>query len=105
MPEKARPWESWWPTPNEAEMLLQHYTSVHADLFPFVLVPPQMSAMELRQHRPFLWKAAMMVSCFLDGGRQVKLGEELLAEIGRAAVVDGVKSLDLLHGLQLLIAW
>lgn len=86
-------------------MLLQHYKVVHADLFPFVLVPPQMSAMELRQHRPFLWKATMMVSCFLDGTRQVKLGEELLAEIGRAAFVDGVKSLDLLHGLQLLIAW
>ncbi|CAM1505357.1 Fc.00g109940.m01.CDS01 [Cosmosporella sp. VM-42] len=105
VPGKPRPWDSWWPTPNEADMLLQHYVNVHADLFPFVLVPQQMTAMELRQHRPFLWKAAMMVGCFLDGARQVKLGEELLAEIGRAAIVDGLKSLDLLHGLQLLVAW
>ncbi|KAM0481626.1 hypothetical protein ACHAP7_004532 [Fusarium lateritium] len=46
-----------------------------------------------------------MVGCFLDGARQVKLGEELLAEIGRAAVVDGLNSLDLIQSLQMLIAW
>lgn len=47
----------------------------------------------------------MMVGCFLDGARQVKLGQELLAEIGRSAVVDGLNSIDLLHGMQILVAW
>jgi len=47
----------------------------------------------------------MMVSCIFDGARQAKLGEELLAEVGKAAVVDGIKSLDLLQGLELLVAW
>ncbi|KAF4461180.1 cercosporin resistance [Fusarium albosuccineum] len=79
--------------------------TVHAALFPFVLVPEHMTALELREHRPFLWKAVMMVGCFLDGARQIKLGEELLTEIGRAAVVDGLKTLDLLHGLQILVSW
>lgn len=64
-----------------------------------------MTALELREHRPFLWKAVMMVGCFLDGARQVKLGQELLAEIGRAAVIDGLNSLDLIQSLQMLIAW
>lgn len=64
-----------------------------------------MTALELREHRPFLWKAVMMVGLFLDGARQVKLGQELLAEIGRAAVVDGLNSLDLLQSLQMLVAW
>ncbi|KAF7563776.1 hypothetical protein G7046_g295 [Stylonectria norvegica] len=105
LPEKPRPWESWWPTPSEADVLLEHYVSLHAEIFPFVVVPEKMSAMEMRQSRPFLWKAIMMVSCFLDGSRQVKLGEELLAAIGHGAVVDGLKSLDLLHGLQILVAW
>jgi len=64
-----------------------------------------MTALELREHRPFLWKAVMMVGCFLDGARQVKLGQELLAELGRSAVVDGLNNLDLLQSLQILVAW
>ncbi|EEU46134.1 uncharacterized protein NECHADRAFT_92898 [Fusarium vanettenii 77-13-4] len=104
-PGKRRPWDSWWPTPHEAELLLAGYRNIHACLFPFVRVPEHLTALEVRENRPFMWKAIMMVGCFLDGARQVKLGEELLAEIGRAAVVDGLKSLDLLHGLQMLVAW
>ncbi|KAG4267708.1 hypothetical protein FPRO04_04124 [Fusarium proliferatum] len=104
-PDKTRPWDSWWPTPREAELLLNGYRTIHSCLFPFVCVPGHMTALELREHRPFLWKAVMMVGLFLDGARQVKLGQELLAEIGRAAVVDGLNSLDLLQSLQMLVAW
>jgi len=68
-------------------------------------VPKHATAADLRSSRPFLWKAIMMVSCIFDGARQAKLGEELLAEVGKAAVVDGIKSLDLLQGLELLVAW
>lgn len=103
--ERHQPWDSWWPTPQEAAMLLEAYRTVHSPLFPFALVPAHMSSLELRQHRPFLWKAVMMVGCFLDGARQVKLGRELLGEIGQAAVVDGARNLDLLQGLQMLLAW
>ncbi|KAF7537185.1 hypothetical protein G7Z17_g12894 [Cylindrodendrum hubeiense] len=104
-PEKAQPWESWWPTPQEGDMLLEHYRATHADLFPFVIVPKGVTSSELRQNRPFVWKAAMMVSCFLDGTRQQKLGKEMLIEVGQAAFVDGSKNLDLLHGLQMLVSW
>ncbi|KAJ4268646.1 hypothetical protein NW762_002713 [Fusarium torreyae] len=104
-PDKRRPWDSWWPTPQEAELLLNGYRTIHSCLMPFVRVPAHMTALELREDRPFVWKAVMMVGCFLDGARQVKLGQELLAEIGRAAMVDGLNSLDLLQSLQILIAW
>ncbi|KAK7430087.1 hypothetical protein QQZ08_003478 [Neonectria magnoliae] len=100
-----RPWDSWWPTPQEAEMLLNNYRTVHAELFPFVVVSDTVTSLELRQDRPFVWKAVMMVGCFLDGARQQKLGKELLGEIGQAAVVDGSKNLDLLQGLQMLVSW
>ncbi|KAL6403938.1 hypothetical protein AUP68_13314 [Ilyonectria robusta] len=103
--EKPRPWESWWPTPQEGDMLLEQYRTAHAGLFPFVIVPKGIASLELRQHRPFVWKAAMMVGCFLDGARQLKLGTELLSEVGQAAVVDGSKNLDLLQGLQMLVSW
>lgn len=47
----------------------------------------------------------MMVGCVWDGARQVKLGEDMLADISRAVFVDGIKSLDLLQSLELLVAW
>lgn len=97
-------WNSLWPLPDEAETMLVMYHEKVERLFPFVIVP-EMKAAELKEKRPFLWKAVMMVACFLDGARHDRLGEELLAVIGKAAVVDGDKSLDLLQALQLLVAW
>ena len=104
-PEALKPWDSPWPLPGEAGVLLAQYHDAFAHLFPFVVLSRHMAADDLRAQRPFLWKAVMLVSCLFDGSRQAKLGEELLAEIGKAAVVDGVKSLDLLQSLQLLVAW
>lgn len=97
-------WDSLWPLQGEAEVLLAMYREKLEHLFPFVIVPDMKEA-EMKEQRPFLWKAVMMVGCFLDSARHQRLGEELLAEIGRAAMVDGGKSLDLLQGLQLLVAW
>jgi hypothetical protein len=76
-----------------------------AHLFPFAVVPPDMTAAQMREQRPFFWKAIMMEACLFEGARQVALGNELLREVSQAAFVRPGKSLDLLHGLQLLIAW
>jgi hypothetical protein len=94
-----------WPAPAEAETLLLQYHDTHAPLAPFVVVPKNLTAAELHQQKPFLWKAVMMVSCFFDGPRQHRLGKELLAELGRIAVLDGNKSLQTLQGLLLIIGW
>lgn len=94
-----------WPAPAEAEALLLQYHDTHAPLTPFVVVPKHLKAAELRRQRPFLWKAVMMVGCFFDGPRQHRLGKELLAELGRMAVMDGNRSLETLQGLLLIIGW
>lgn len=103
--EALRPWESPWPLAAEAGVLLKQYRETYAPLFPFIVIPKNKTATELQAERPFLWKAIMMTSCFLDAARQVKLGSELLAEVGKATMVDGVKTLDLLQGTLMLIAW
>lgn len=94
-----------WPAPAEAEVLLLQYHTTHAPLTPFVVVPKQLTAMELRRQRPFLWRVVMMVSCFLDGPRQHLLGKEVLGELGRMAVLDGSRSLETLQALLLMIGW
>lgn len=97
--------DSLWPMPDEATILLDEFHEMFEHLFPFIVVSKELSSEELRDRRPYLWKAIMMVAVLFDGARQVKLGEELLAEITRASMLEGVKTLDLLQSLQLLIGW
>ncbi|KGQ12688.1 hypothetical protein BBAD15_g1564 [Beauveria bassiana D1-5] len=97
--------ESIWPLPEDAAALLAEYHELWADTFPFIVVPRDMSSEDLRDRRPFLWKGMMLTASFFDAARQTRLGGEMLSDIARAAVVEGVKTLDLLQGMQLLIAW
>ncbi|KAK4247739.1 hypothetical protein C7999DRAFT_40971 [Corynascus novoguineensis] len=94
-----------WPQGDEAEALLQVYRERMAHLFPFAVAPPHLSSAELREQRPFFWKVAMVGACRLDGQRQIVLGTELLREVTEAAFLKPQKNIDLLHGLQMLIAW
>ncbi|KAK4242585.1 protein priB [Achaetomium macrosporum] len=94
-----------WPQGDEAEAMLDEYRNNMGHLFPFAVVPPYLSATQMREHRPFFWKAVMMMACLFDGPRQVALGNELLREISEAAFIKPQKNLDLLQGLQMLIAW
>jgi hypothetical protein len=74
-------------------------------LFPFVVVPRHLSSAQMREQRPFLWKGVMLQMFFFDGKRQTALGHELLKDVLEAAFVRPQKTLDLLQGLQLLVAW
>ncbi|KAK3906352.1 protein priB [Staphylotrichum tortipilum] len=94
-----------WPHGDEADTLLDVYRKHLGHLFPFTVVPPHLSAAQLQAQRPLLWKAVMMEACLFDGPRQVALGTELLREISEAAFMKPQKNLDLLQGLQMLIAW
>ncbi|KAG5912888.1 hypothetical protein E4U42_001738 [Claviceps africana] len=104
-PEIMKQLESPWPLPSEGEMLLMVYREIFAQLFPFVPIPREMSSADLRSRRPFVWKAVMLGASIFDSTRQSKLGEELLADIGKASFVDGCRSLDLLQAVELLIGW
>lgn len=98
-------WDPWWPRGEEAEQMLEDYKIHMAPLFPFVVVPPHMTSDELRKQRPFLWRGVIMQACHLDCARQIALGQELLKDIAQASLLKPEKSLDLLQGLEILIAW
>ncbi|KAK4157889.1 hypothetical protein C8A00DRAFT_11257 [Chaetomidium leptoderma] len=94
-----------WPQGDEANVFLNGYRERMCHLFPFIVVPSHMSSAQMREQRPFLWKAIMMEACLFDGPRQVALGNDLLREVSEAAFLRPRKNLDLLQGLQMLIAW
>ncbi|KAK4177060.1 hypothetical protein QBC36DRAFT_140065 [Triangularia setosa] len=105
--------ESIWPEGQEAEDLLQEYRSHMQHLFPFALVPPNLSALQMREQRPFFWKGVMVEACHHDGRRQMALGDQLLRDISVAAFQQSSQKgqsllgvgLDLLQGAQVLLAW
>jgi len=103
--KQSRSLDMVWPEGDEAETLLVTYKSNLAHLFPFAVVPPHMSSYELRQKKPFFWKAVMMEAYLNDGAQQMALGHELLRDISEAAITRPQKGLDLLQGLQVLISW
>ncbi|KAL0931652.1 tRNA processing endoribonuclease [Colletotrichum truncatum] len=102
---QSEPAESPWPLNNESNLMLQTFKDELQPLYPFVIVPPHMGPAELAAERPYLWKGIMMTACHLDATRQVTLGNELLEDIVQSAFTKPKKSLDVLQGLQLLIAW
>lgn len=104
-PEAMKPFDSVWPLPTEGELLLMAYREMFAHLFPFILIPRELSSADLRIQRPFLWKAVMVSACIFDATRQVKMGEELLQDIGKATMVDGARSLDMLQAVEMVIVW
>ncbi|PNH46487.1 hypothetical protein VD0004_g1580 [Verticillium dahliae] len=100
----ARAREITWPTGAQADADLRLYRGIMQDLFPFVLPPPDMAAATLASPRPFLFKGVVVVASHYDAYRQLVLGDRMLAEVAQAALTKPHKSLDLLQGLQLLVA-
>ncbi|TLS22751.1 uncharacterized protein PpBr36_06044 [Pyricularia pennisetigena] len=90
-----------WPEGQRAANLVQLYCSQLAELFPFVVIPADLS----HNKRPFLWKAVIMAASFTDGLEQNVYGSRLLSDIAITAFIQPEKSLDLLQGLQLLLSW
>ncbi|KAK4650112.1 hypothetical protein QC762_702210 [Podospora pseudocomata] len=105
--------DSIWPEGQEAEDLLQEYRSHMQHLYPFALVPPNLSAHQMKEQRPFFWKGVMVEACHHDGRRQMALGDQLLRDISVAAFQQSSQKgqpslgagLDLLQGAQVLLAW
>ncbi|KAL8356557.1 hypothetical protein RB601_001731 [Gaeumannomyces tritici] len=99
--------KSVWLNPTEAAFLLREYHEHMQHLFPFVVVPAHVSSNELRRQRPFLWKAVMTEACHMDGRRQTAMGHQVLTEMAAATITASAsaQTLDLLQGIQLLLAW
>lgn len=104
-PHLSAPKPLLWPEDAEAESMLALYQATLSHHFPFTPIDPHISSRELREKRPFLWKAAIMSAYHLDGPRQMALGDQLLKDITEAAMLRAQKDLDLLQGLQLFVCW
>lgn len=85
------------------------WTSVHIrdDMLrymPFVIISPSKSASGLRQESPFLWLCVMVITT-KSSAKQTVLSRAVRSNLGELMLVDGQKSLDLLCGTIVCVAW
>lgn len=72
--------------------------------FPFVCIPADTTPIQLREQRPFLYLCIMAVST--TSITHQRLMSQAIRKIGaREMVISSEKSLDLLQGMLVVIAW
>jgi hypothetical protein len=99
----SRPLFGFSPTADQAEVLLDRFRQM-TPCFPFVYLPPSMSAKELVRDRPFLYHCIVAVTCE-SPRRQIAFGDEMMQYLGDRMLVKGEKSLDLLLGILTYTGW
>jgi hypothetical protein len=73
--------------------------------FPFVIVLPKMTLDALRRDRPFLLLSIITFGAFSNEKLQIQLELELRESLSKRIIVNCEKSLDLLQGLLVYLAW
>jgi hypothetical protein len=72
---------------------------------PFMVIPREMTAEELRTKRPLVYMGIMMAASYKDTATQGDLGKRILQYIAEHVIMKGEKSMDLLQGLLIYIFW
>ncbi|TGO08290.1 hypothetical protein BTUL_0216g00170 [Botrytis tulipae] len=89
---------------KQAEEALKEFAS-RASAFPFVLIPPQASLESLRHERPLLLLGILASTSQNNIPVQHLLESELRETISSRTIMHGEKSIDLLQGILLYLAW
>lgn len=84
---------------------LQDFQKNMSNYFPFVVVPPGINAAGLRSVKPHLYDNIIMIASYHDVSRQLKLRSQIIRNTTERIFLHGEKSLDLLQGLLLFVAW
>ncbi|CAI7572578.1 unnamed protein product [Penicillium glandicola] len=92
--------------PNEAEgqLLMEVFFKRMFPLFPFFMIPPDVTAEKLRREKPFLYLNISMVAC-QNPSRQRQMVDVVQEYVAERIVIRGEHSLDLLQGLLIHVAW
>lgn len=88
-----------------AENYLELFKTILTPHFPFVVIPHQISAIQLREEKPFLFLAIMSSASYENMPLQRLLGTEVKKAVASRIILNGEVSFDLLQGLLVFLAW
>ena len=92
------------PSPEDAEACLNRFRTDFIRHLPFLVIPPTITAWELRQSSPFLWLSVMTVAS-IRSAQQIALSKEVREVFGREAYIEGTRNLDLLLAVMTFATW
>lgn len=93
------------PPPDSDDVLLELFRAQMQPVFPFVIVPPAVSAFELYSSRPFLMSAIRMVTSFRSLRSMSAQMCRLISHIADHVLLRSARSLELLQGILVMVAW
>lgn len=83
---------------------MQRFQATQIRYFPFIYIPPTISAADLRSDRPFLWLCLVAVTT-KSPAKQSALGAKIRRIVADKLIVQCERSLDLLLGLLAYMGW
>ncbi|OGM51076.1 hypothetical protein ABOM_000196, partial [Aspergillus bombycis] len=89
---------------SEEEACLASFREEKLPVFPVVHIPDTLSAKDVKEQSPFLWRCIAAVQC-KHPSRQSELCASIREVAGKRLLVDCTKSLDLLQGVLVYLAW
>lgn len=91
-------------TLERAQSLLEDFTKM-SPWFPFVTISNESTVISLARGTPFLLLAILTVAARSDTSIYHQLDHEFRSKLSQKIVVEGEKSLEILQGLLLYLAW
>lgn len=92
-------------TIDAANVLLKEYRTTLAPYCPFVIVPPQVNAEQLRREKPVLFLVTITAALYSNMPLQRKLEMEVKKKISDCMIGGAQISFEVLQGLLVHIAW
>lgn len=93
------------PPPDSDDVLLELYRRQLQPVFPFVIIPPSVSAAELHSSRPFVMSAIRMVTSFRSLRSMRAQMYRLMSHIADYLLIRSARSLELLQGIMIMLSW
>lgn len=90
---------------DNADRLLKVYRKCYELDFPFIKIPPNVTAQELKASKPWLASAISMVASHENRAQQMAMAKQIIMEVASALLLRSEKSLDMLEGLIVYNVW
>lgn len=97
--------EGFYADEQEARLVLNIYREKLTPHFPFVVIPQNVTPLELRHSKPFLYRVIMTVACQRSSRHQQTLSELVKNYYIQRVLVNGEQNFDLLQGLLVFLGW
>lgn len=88
----------------QAEQCLHTFRSGYMKYLPYIHLPADMAADQLRRDKPFLWLNIQGI-CARPPSKQLAIGDFIREVLAKQYIVEGERSMDLLLGTLTYLTW